>query len=232
MTPAAPPERERPEHVVLIDGSGFIFRAFHALPPMTRGDGTPVNAVYGFANMLMKLLDDLPADRIAVIFDASAHTFRNDIYPEYKANRPPPPDELIPQFGLIREATLAFNLPCIEREGFEADDIIATYARLARAAGARVTIVSSDKDMMQLVGEHVTMYDGLKGRRIGIAEVREKFGVGPERVVDVQALAGDSTDNVPGMPGLGEKPAAQLVQEFGNVDALLDCATNVEWIIS
>ncbi|MEE8274721.1 MAG: PIN domain-containing protein, partial [Alphaproteobacteria bacterium] len=168
MTREAASARERPEHVVLIDGSGFIFRAFHALPPMTRGDGTPVNAVYGFVNMLMKLLDDLDAERIAVIFDYSGKSFRNDIYPEYKAHRPPAPEELVPQFGLIREATRAFNLPCIEREGFEADDIIATYARLAREAGCHVTIVSSDKDMMQLVGERVTMYDGLRGRSIGV----------------------------------------------------------------
>ena len=169
------------EHVVLIDGSGFIFRAFYGLPPMTRADGVPVNAVYGFTNMLMKLLRELDADRIAVIFDKSGTTFRNDIYPEYKANRSETPPDLIPQFPLIRDATRAFNLPCIEKQGFEADDIIATYARLAREAGARVTIVSSDKDMMQLVGDRVTMYDGLKDRRIGPDEVVEKFGVLPER---------------------------------------------------
>ena len=173
-----------PEHVVLIDGSGFIFRAFHALPPMTRDDGTPVNAVYGFATMLMKLLTELPADRIAVIFDHSGRSFRNDLYPEYKAHRPDAPEELAPQFPLIRDATRAFNLACIEREGFEADDIIATYVRRAREAGADVTIVSSDKDLMQLVGEHVTMYDGLKGKSIGVDEVREKFGVGPDKVVE------------------------------------------------
>ena len=144
-------------HVVLIDGSGFIFRAYYALPPMTRADGTPVNAVYGFANMLMRLLDEIEADRIAVIFDYSGKSFRNEIYDQYKAHRPPAPEDLVPQFALIREVTRAFNLPCIEREGFEADDIIATYARLAREAGADVTIVSSDKDLMQLVGETVTM---------------------------------------------------------------------------
>ncbi len=228
MSREAASERERPEHVVLIDGSGFIFRAFHALPPMTRGDGTPVNAVYGFVNMLMKLLDDLDAERIAVIFDYSGKSFRNDIYPEYKAHRPPAPEELVPQFGLIREATRAFNLPCIEREGFEADDIIATYARLAREAGCHVTIVSSDKDMMQLVGERVTMYDGLRGRSIGVDEVREKFGVAPERVIDVQALAGDSTDNVPGVPGIGVKTGAELINEYGDLDQLLARAGEIK----
>ncbi len=221
------PSEDQAEHVVLIDGSGFIFRAFHALPPMTRSDGTPVNAVYGFANMLMKLLDEIDAERIAVVFDYSGKTFRNDIYPEYKANRPPAPEELVPQFPLIREATRAFNLPCIEKEGFEADDIIATYARQAREAGARVTIVSSDKDMMQLVGESVTMYDGLKDRRIGIEEVVEKFGVRPERVIDVQALAGDSSDNVPGAPGIGVKTAAELINRFGDLDAVLDRAAEI-----
>ena len=217
----------RPRHVVLIDGSGFIFRAFHALPPMTRGDGTPVNAVYGFANMLMRLLAELPSDHVAVILDHSGKTFRNDIYPEYKAHRPPAPEELVPQFGLIRAATRAFNLPCIERQGFEADDISATFARLAREQGADVTIVSSDKDLMQLVGEHVTMYDGLKGRSIGIDEVREKFGVGPDKVVDVQALAGDPTDNVPGVPGIGIKTAAELIKRFGDVETLLDHADEI-----
>ena len=209
------------EHVVLIDGSGFIFRAFYGLPPMTRADGVPVNAVYGFTNMLMKLLRELDADRIAVIFDKSGTTFRNDIYPEYKANRSETPPDLIPQFPLIRDATRAFNLPCIEKQGFEADDIIATYARLAREAGARVTIVSSDKDMMQLVGDRVTMYDGLKDRRIGPDEVVEKFGVLPERVIDVQALAGDASDNVPGVPGIGVKTAAELINRFGDLDAVL-----------
>ena len=214
---------EQAEHVVLIDGSGFIFRAYYAIRgPLTRGDGTPVNAVYGFANMLMKLLAELDADRIAVIFDYSGTTFRNEIYPEYKANRSETPEDLIPQFPLIREATRAFNLPCIEKQGFEADDLIATYARLAREAGARVTIVSSDKDMMQLVGDTVTMYDGLKGRRIGIDEVIEKFGVRPERVIDVQALAGDSSDNVPGVPGIGIKTAAELINRFGSLDAVLE----------
>ena len=220
--------KDHPEHVVLIDGSGFIFRAFHALPPMTRSDGTPVNAVYGFANMLMKLLDELVADRIAVVFDHSGRSFRNDIYPQYKAHRPPAPEELVPQFPLIRDATRAFNLPCIEKENFEADDIIATYTRLARDAGARVTVISSDKDLMQLVGETVTMYDGLKGRRIGVAEVAEKFGVAPDRVIDVQALAGDPTDNVPGVPGIGIKTAAELINTFGDLDTVLARAGEIK----
>ncbi len=224
----APEARDRPEHVVLIDGSGFIFRAFHALPPMTRSDGTPVNAVYGFANMLMKLLTEMPADRIAVIFDHSGRSFRNDLYPEYKAHRPDPPEELVPQFPLIREATRAFNLACIEREGFEADDIIATYVRQAREAGADVTIVSSDKDLMQLVDEHVTMYDGLKGKSIGVEEVRKKFGVDPDKVVDVQALAGDASDNVPGVPGIGVKTGAELIRAYGDLDTLLAHADEIK----
>ncbi|MEE2979954.1 MAG: 5'-3' exonuclease H3TH domain-containing protein, partial [Pseudomonadota bacterium] len=219
----------RPEHVVLIDGSGFIFRAYFAIrEPMTRSDGTPVKAVYGFANMLMKLLKDLDADRIAVIFDYSGRSFRNDIYPEYKAHRPPAPEDLVPQFPLIRDATRAFNLPCIEMEGFEADDLIATYTRLAREAGSTVTIVSSDKDMMQLVGDQVTMYDGLKSKRIGRDEVAEKFGVGPERVIDVQALAGDSSDNVPGVPGIGIKIAAELINTYGDLDTVLDRAEEIK----
>jgi DNA polymerase-1 len=218
-----------PEHVVLIDGSGFIFRAFFAIrQPMTRSDGTPVAAVYGFANMLMKLLKDLDADRIAVIFDHSGHTFRNEIFPEYKANRSATPEDLIPQFPLIRDATRAFNLPCIEMKGFEADDLIATYSRLAREAGARVTIVSSDKDMMQLVGDQVTMYDGLKDKRISFDEVAEKFGVGPDRVIDVQALAGDSSDNVPGVPGIGVKTAAELINTYGDLDTVLARAEEIK----
>ncbi len=188
---------------------------------MTRADGTPVNAIYGFAQMLMKLLGETDADHIAVIFDAARRTFRNDLYEDYKAQRPEPPDELIPQFALVREATRAFNVACVESEGFEADDLIATYARIAREAGASVTIVSSDKDLMQLVGDGVSMLDAMKNRTIGADEVREKFGVGPERVIDVQALAGDSIDNVPGVPGIGVKTAALLIQEYGDLETLL-----------
>ena len=190
-------------HLCLVDGSGFLFRAFHALPVLTRSDGTPVNAVLGFTNMLLKLLDDLQATHVAVIFDSARESFRNEIFPDYKANRPDPPDELIPQFPLVRDATRAFKVPCLEKPGFEADDLIATYARRAQADGFGVMIVSSDKDLMQLVSDRVSMFDALKNRRIGPAEVKEKFGVGPEQVVDVQALAGDSTDNVPGVPGIG-----------------------------
>ncbi len=208
-------------HLCLVDGSGFLFRAFHALPVLTRSDGTPVNAVLGFTNMLLKLLDDLQATHVAVIFDSARESFRNEIFPDYKANRPDPPDELIPQFPLVRDATRAFKVPCLEKPGFEADDLIATYARRAQADGFGVMIVSSDKDLMQLVSDRVSMFDALKNRRIGPAEVKEKFGVGPEQVVDVQALAGDSTDNVPGVPGIGVKTAAQLIQAYGDLDSLL-----------
>ena len=215
-------------HVVLVDASGFIFRAFHAIQILTRPDGTPVNAVYGFITMLMKLLDDMQPDHIAIIFDSARKTFRNDIDPEYKANRTEPPDELVPQFGLVREATEAFNLDCIELNGFEADDLIATYTKEAINEGAEVTIVSSDKDLMQLVSDRVTMFDSFKNKRIGPEQVQEKFGVGPEKVVDVQSLAGDSTDNVPGVPGIGIKTAAQLIQEFGDLDTLLARASEIK----
>ncbi len=213
-------------HLHLIDGSGFIFRAYHALPPLTRkSDGAPVGAVAGFCNMVWKMLEEARGaeapTHVAVIFDHSARTFRNDLYAAYKAHRPEPPEDLRPQFGMIREATRAFNLPCIELEGYEADDIIATYACMARNAGGRVTIVSADKDLMQLVSPGVEMYDTLKAKRIGPEEVFEKFGVEPARVIDVQALAGDSVDNVPGAPGIGIKTAAALIQEFGDLDTLL-----------
>ena len=210
----------------LVDGSSYIFRAYHALPPLNRkSDGLQVNAVLGFCNMLWKLLRDMPEDdrptHLAIIFDKSEITFRNKLYPDYKAHRPPAPDDLIPQFALIREAVRAFDLPCLEQVGFEADDLIATYARLAGERGATTTIVSSDKDLMQLVTDKVTMYDTMKDRRIGIPEVIEKFGVPPEKVVEVQALAGDSTDNVPGVPGIGIKTAAQLIVEYGDLEQLL-----------
>jgi len=210
----------------LVDGSGFIFRAYHALPPLNRkSDGLQVNAVLGFCNMLWKLLRDMPEDNrpthLAIIFDKSEITFRNKLYPDYKAHRPPAPDDLIPQFPLIREAVRAFDLPCLEQVGFEADDLIATYVRIACERGATATIVSSDKDLMQLVTDCVTMYDTMKDRRIGIPEVIEKFGVPPEKVVEVQALAGDSTDNVPGVPGIGVKTAAQLIVEYGDLETLL-----------
>ena len=214
------------DHVFLVDGSSYIFRAYHALPPLNRkSDGLQVNAVLGFCNMLWKLLRDMPEDNrpthLAIIFDKSEITFRNKLYPDYKAHRPPAPDDLIPQFALIREAVRAFDLPCLEQAGFEADDLIATYARLGSERGATTTIVSSDKDLMQLVTDKVVMYDTMKDRRIGIPEVIEKFGVPPEKVVEVQALAGDSTDNVPGVPGIGIKTAAQLIVEYGDLEQLL-----------
>ena len=221
---AADAPAERPLHLILIDGSGFIFRAYHALPPMTRPDGTPVNAVFGFTNMLAKLLREHVGTHIAVIFDAGRATFRNRLYDAYKAQRPPPPEELIPQFGLIREATAAFCVPAIELEDWEADDLIAAYAVAAENAGGQVTIVSSDKDMMQLIRPGVEMLDPIKQKPIGPAEVMEKFGVTPDKMVEVQALIGDSVDNVPGVPGIGPKGAAQLINEFGDLETVLAAA--------
>src|SRR6476660_3885707 len=214
------------DHVFLVDGSSDICRAYHALPPLNRkSDGLQVNAVLGFCNMLWKLLREMPADNrpthLAIVFDKSEIPFRNKLYPDYKAHRAPAPDDLIPQFPLIREAVRAFDLPCLEQIGFEADDLIATYVRQACERGATATIVSSDKDLMQLVTDCVTMYDTMKDRRVGIPEVIEKFGVPPDKVVEVQALAGDSTDNVPGVPGIGVKTAAQLIVEYGDLDQLL-----------
>ncbi|MCX7308659.1 MAG: DNA polymerase I [Afipia sp.] len=234
--PAAKTAVKKPgkgDHVFLVDGSGYIFRAYHALPPLNRkSDGLQVNAVLGFCNMLWKLMRDMPPDNrpthLAIIFDKSEKTFRNDFYPEYKSHRDPAPDDLIPQFALIREAVLAFDLPCIEQIGFEADDLIATYVREACERGATATIVSSDKDLMQLVTDCVTMYDTMKDRRIGIPEVIEKFGVPPEKVVEVQALAGDSVDNVPGVPGIGIKTAAQLIVEYGDLETLLKRAGEIK----
>ena len=216
------------EPVYLVDGSGYIFRAFYGLPPMTNPDGVPVNAVFGFSKMLAKLLSDSGTSRFAVIFDSSRVSFRNDIYPEYKANRSDPPEELVPQFDLIRDATRAFNVPCIELPGFEADDLIATFARMAREEGHEVVIVSSDKDLMQLVGDGVSMLDPAKNLTIGREEVVERFGVGPESVIDVQALAGDSTDNVPGVPGIGVKTAAELIRTYGDLDTLLQRAGEIK----
>src|SRR6185312_11563656 len=221
------------DHVFLVDGSSYIFRAYHALPPLSRKSyGLQVNAVLGFCNMLWKLLRDMPPDNrpthLAIVFDKSEITFRNKLYADYKAHRPPAPDDLIPQFPLIRAAVRAFDLPCLEQAGFEADDLIATYVRLACERGATATIVSSDKDLMQLVTDCVTMYDTMKDRRIGIAEVREKFGVAPDKVVEVQALAGDSTDNVPGVPGIGVKTAAQLIIDYGDLETLLLRASEIK----
>jgi DNA polymerase-1 len=217
-----------PRHVFLVDGSGFIFRAYHALPPLTRSDGAPVGAVLGFSNMLLKLLQNTDADHIAVVFDTAKTSFRNRIYDQYKAHRPEPPDDLRPQFKMVREATDAFGVCRIEREDFEADDLIATYARVAAETGAVVTIVSSDKDMMQLITDQVQMLDPIKDRPIGAAEVKEKFGVGPDHVIDVQALCGDSVDNVPGVPGIGVKTAAELVASYGDLETLLARAGEIK----
>ena len=229
--PAARPLKKG-DHLFLVDGSGYIFRAYHALPPLTRkSDGLQVNAVLGFCNMLWKLLAEMKDDKpthLAVVFDKSEKTFRSEFYPEYKAHRPDAPEDLIPQFPLIREAVHAFEIPCLEQAGFEDDDLIATYARLASEAKATTTIVSSDKDLMQLVGNGVTMYDTMKDRRIGRAEVIEKFGVGPEKVIEVQALIGDSSDNVPGVPGIGVKTAAQLIGEYGDLETLLKRAKEIK----
>jgi DNA polymerase-1 len=224
--PEAGASAAEPLHLILIDGSGFIFRAYHAIPPMNRPDGTQVNAVYGFTNMLSRLLKDHVGTHFAVIFDAGRTTFRNRLYPEYKAHRPPPPDDLIPQFALVRDATAAFGVPAIELADWEADDLIASYAVAVRGMGGRCTIVSSDKDLMQLIGGGVEMLDPIKQKPIGAAEVMEKFGVAPDQVIDVQALIGDSVDNVPGVPGIGPKTAALLMAEYGSLEAILAAARN------
>ncbi len=220
-------------HLHLIDGSAFIFRAFHALPPLTRkSDGLPIGAVSGFCNMLQKYIEGNPGveppTHLAVIFDKGSHTFRNDMYDQYKANRSEMPEDLRPQIPLTRRATEAFNIACKEMEGYEADDMIATLAVQARAAGGTCTIVSSDKDLMQLVGDGVQMFDQMKNSVIDREGVEAKFGVGPEKVVDVQALAGDSVDNVPGAPGIGVKTAALLINEFGSLEDLLDRAEEIK----
>ncbi|MBU6449861.1 MAG: DNA polymerase I, partial [Rhodospirillales bacterium] len=214
--------------LVLVDGSGFIFRAFHAIPDMQRADGVHVNAVFGFCNMLARLLKEHTGTHLAVIFDAGRHTFRNRLYDQYKAHRPDPPPELVPQFALIREATKAFGVPSIELEDWEADDLIASYTKVACGAGDEVVIVSSDKDLMQLLGPCVSMLDPMKNTPIGPAEVEAKFGVGPEKVIEVQALIGDSVDNVPGVPGIGPKGAAALIGEYGTLEAVLEAAPSMK----
>jgi DNA polymerase-1 len=219
--------------VYLVDGSGYVFRAYHVLPPLTRkSDGTPVGAVMGFSNMLWKLLREMKGGEapthLAVIFDASEKTFRTEKYADYKANRPPPPDDLIPQFPLVREATKAFGVACVELAGYEADDLIASYACEVERAGGETVIVSSDKDLMQLVRDGVIMFDPVKELKIGRSQVVEKFGVPPDKVVDVQALIGDAVDNVPGAPGIGVKTAAQLIGEYGDLDTLLASAGEIK----
>ena len=215
-------------HLYLVDGSSYIFRAYHRLPPLTNRHGEPAGAVYGYTAMLWKLVESLGKEEgpshLAVVFDASAKTFRNEMYGEYKAHRPPPPADLVPQFPMIRTATRAFSLPCIEMDDFEADDVIASYAVAARAAGWHVTIVSSDKDLMQIVDEAVDMLDTMNDRRMGVPYVREKFGVPPEQVGDVLALMGDSVDNVPGVPGIGPKTASKLIADHGGLEAVLAAA--------
>ncbi|HEY9216461.1 MAG TPA: 5'-3' exonuclease H3TH domain-containing protein, partial [Phenylobacterium sp.] len=229
------PTQDGPKvRLYLVDGSGYIFRAYHALPPLTRkSDGLPVGAVAGFCNMLWKLLVDMKREadaptHLAVIFDHSEKTFRNELYDQYKAHRPPPPEDLVPQFALVRDATRAFGVPSLELPGYEADDLIAAYACKVRDGGGEVVIVSSDKDLMQLVGPQVSMLDTMKNIKIGPDQVVEKFGVPPEKVVDVQALCGDSVDNVPGAPGIGIKTAAQLIQEFGDLETLLARAGEIK----
>ncbi|MBN9089782.1 MAG: DNA polymerase I [Reyranella sp.] len=228
-TPAEAADDKPIKNLYLVDGSGYLFRAFHALPPMNRPDGTPVNAVYGFCRMLAAdILDKPEVDHVAMILDASGTTFRNEIYDQYKANRSEPPEDLIPQFPLIREAAKAFNVTVCELKGYEADDLIATYARLALEAGGTCTIVSSDKDLMQLIRPGVEMMDPIKKIKLGPEAVMEKFGVTPDKVIDVQALAGDSTDNVPGVPGIGVKTAAQLLAEYGDLETLLARAGEIK----
>ena len=232
--PRAPTQDGPRIRLYLVDGSGYIFRAYHALPPLTRkSDGMPIGAVSGFCNMLWKFLNDMKNEadaptHLAVIFDASEHTFRNELYSAYKAHRPPPPEDLVPQFGMVREATRAFGVPAIELGGYEADDLIASYACKATELGGEVVIISSDKDLMQLVNDQVSMLDTMKNLRIGREQVIEKFGVGPEKVVDVQALCGDSVDNVPGAPGIGIKTAALLINEYGDLDTLLARAGEIK----
>ena len=232
--PRTPTQDGPTRRLYLVDGSGYIFRAYHALPPLTRkSDGLPIGAVAGFCNMLWKLMVDMKAapdapTHLAVIFDHAEKTFRNDLYAAYKAHRPPAPEDLVPQFPLVREATRAFGLPSLELAGYEADDLIAAYACAVRDAGGEVVIVSSDKDLMQLVGERVSMFDPMKQVRIGPDQVAEKFGVPPDKVVDVQALCGDSVDNVPGAPGIGIKTASALINEYGDLDTLLARAGEIK----
>ncbi|MFL2819103.1 MAG: DNA polymerase I [Candidatus Puniceispirillales bacterium] len=215
------PEKNTEEKLILVDGSGYIFRAYYALPPMSNSKGVPINAVYGFTNMMIKLIEDFNPKNICVLFDFGRETFRNKIYSEYKANRTSPPEDLIPQFDLIKEASRSIGLPTIEMEGFEADDLIATFVNKAKSEKKEIIVVSSDKDLMQLVKPNVLMLDPMKNSWIDEDKVREKFGVQPHKVIDVQALAGDSSDNIPGVPGIGLKTAADLINEFGNLEDLL-----------
>ena len=227
---------KKSDHFYLIDGSGYIFRAYYALPPLSRkSDGLPTGAVSGFCSMLFKLLEDARADdskekptHFAVIFDSARKNFRNEIYKDYKANRSEAPEDLAPQFEYIRKSVKAFNLPSIELLNYEADDLIATYAKQITKLGAKVTVISSDKDLMQLVSKDIRLYDPMKSKVIGEKEVIEKFGVKPNQVIDVQSLAGDSSDNIPGVPGIGIKTAAELINKYKNLDTLLNKASEIK----
>ena len=227
---------KKSDHFYLIDGSGYIFRAYYALPPLSRkSDGLPTGAVSGFCSMLFKLLEDSRADdskekptHFAVIFDSARKNFRNEIYKDYKANRSEAPEDLAPQFEYIRKSVKAFNLPSIELLNYEADDLIATYAKQISKLGARVTVISSDKDLMQLVSKDIRLYDPMKNKVIGEKEVIDKFGVKPNQVIDVQSLAGDSSDNIPGVPGIGVKTAAELIKKYNDLDNLLSKASEIK----
>ena len=227
---------KKTDHFYLIDGSGYIFRAYYALPPLTRkSDGLPVGAVSGFCNMLFKLLEDAKSEdnkerptHFAVIFDSARKNFRNEIYTDYKANRSDAPDDLIPQFDFIRKSVLAFNLPSIEQLNYEADDLIATYVDQINKIGAKATIVSSDKDLLQLYGKNIRIFDPMKNKFLGTEDIKQKFGVKPEQIIDVQSLAGDSSDNVPGVPGIGIKTAAELINTFGTLEELLKNAETIK----
>ena len=226
---------KKTDHFYLIDGSGYIFRAYYALPPLSRkSDGLPTGAVSGFCSMLFKLLEEVRSDdsnhkptHFAVIFDSARKNFRNDIYNEYKANRTEAPEDLVPQFEYIRKSVKAFNLPSIELPNYEADDLIATYAKQIINAGAKVTVISSDKDLMQLVSDNIRLYDPMKSKVLGEKEVIEKFGVKPHQVIDVQSLAGDSSDNIPGVPGIGIKTASELINKYKTLDTLLKKAGEI-----
>ena len=214
--------------ICLIDGSGYIFRAYFASPKMTNPEGLPVNAVYGFLNMFLSLTNNIKCDYCLVLFDAKRQNFRNEIFKDYKATRPELPEDLRPQFDLIHEAVEALNIKWLQMEGYEADDLIATYTDIALKEGLEVTIVSADKDLMQLIRPNVEFYDSMKNKFFTPEDVKEKFGVYPERVTDVQALAGDSTDNIPGVPGIGLKTAAELVNQFGSLQEVLDNASQIK----
>ena len=227
---------KKTDHFYLIDGSGYIFRAYYALPPLTRkSDGLPTGAVNGFCNMLFKLLEDSKSDdnkekptHFVVIFDSARKNFRNEIYSDYKGNRSDAPDDLIPQFDYIRKSVEAFNLPSVELLNYEADDLIATYSEQILSAGAKVTIISSDKDLMQLYKKNIRIYDPMKNKYISDQDILDKFGVEPSKVIDVQALAGDSSDNVPGVPGIGVKTAAELINEYKTLENLLKKASEIK----